>query len=84
MLRGLLENVADPGRSRCWRSRSCGARRPASPGWQMLDEVAAADFAAFEDAQRAAGLPVTPARAAAVTLASTSPSRTCWQEATAP
>ena len=34
MLCGLLENVAGPGRSRCWRSRSCGARRPASPGWQ--------------------------------------------------
>src|SRR5262249_38330501 len=35
---------------------------------EMLDEVAAADFADFEGAQRAAGLPVTPARTA-VTLA---------------
>jgi len=70
MLCGLLENVAGPGRSRLLaisELRCEAARKP----WlaEMLDEVAAADFAAFEDAQRAAGLPVTPARAAAVTLA---------------
>jgi hypothetical protein len=70
MLCGVLENVARPGRSRLLaisELRCEAARKP----WlaEMLDEVAAADFAAFEDAQRAAGLQVTPARAAAVTLA---------------
>ncbi|MFC9758935.1 hypothetical protein [Streptomyces sp. NPDC056921] len=38
---------------------------PAAP----LDAFAAADFAYFEDAQRSAGQPVTPQRAATVTPA---------------
>jgi AcrR family transcriptional regulator len=70
MLCGLLENVAGPGHARLLaisELRCESARKP----WlaQMLDVVAAADFAIFEEAQRTAGLPVTPARAAAVTLA---------------
>jgi DNA-binding transcriptional regulator YbjK len=70
MLCALLENVAGPGRSRLLaisELRCEAARKP----WlaALLDEVAAADFAAFEHAQRAAGLPVTPYRAAVVTLA---------------
>jgi hypothetical protein len=70
MLCGLLGNVAGPGHSRLLAISElrCEAARKL---WlaAMLDEVAAADFAACEDAQRAAGLPVTPARPAAVTLA---------------
>ena len=85
MLFGLLENVAGPGRSRLLAIAELWCEAARKP-WlaEMLDEVAAADFAGFEDAQRAAGLPVTLARAAAVTLASTPPSRTCWQGAPAP
>ncbi|MFB7619748.1 TetR/AcrR family transcriptional regulator [Kitasatospora sp. NPDC056181] len=70
MLRTLLENVAGPGRARMLaylELRAEAARRPALA--VVLDAVAAADFTAFEQAQRAAGLPVTPERAAAVTLA---------------
>jgi DNA-binding transcriptional regulator YbjK len=70
MLCTLLENVAGPGRSRMLaiaELRCEAARKP----WlaALLDEVAAADFADFEHAQRVAGLPVTSHRAAAVTLA---------------
>ncbi|WP_395110959.1 TetR/AcrR family transcriptional regulator [Actinomadura sp. SCN-SB] len=70
MLRALLDNVAGPGRARLLaisELRCEAARKP----WlaAILDEVTAADFIAFEHAQRAAGLPVTPARAAAATLA---------------
>ncbi|WP_119729974.1 TetR/AcrR family transcriptional regulator [Thermomonospora amylolytica] len=70
MLRALLENVAGPGRSRLLaisELQSEAARKP----WlgAILDRVTAADFADFEHAQRAAGLPVTPHRAAILTLA---------------
>jgi DNA-binding transcriptional regulator YbjK len=69
LLCGLLDNVAGPGRARLLaisELRCEAARKP----WlaAILDAVAAADFAIFEEAQRAAGLSVTPARAAAVTL----------------
>ncbi|MCX5208393.1 TetR family transcriptional regulator [Kitasatospora sp. NBC_00240] len=70
MLRALLENVAGPGRARMLaylELRAEATRRPHLAA--LLDTVAIADFTAFEDAQSAAGLPVTPPRAAAVTLA---------------
>lgn len=69
MLRALLENVAGPGRARMLAHlelRAEAARRPGLTA--VLDAVSAADFTAFEHAQRAAGLPVTSQRAAAVTL----------------
>ncbi|MEU9079098.1 TetR/AcrR family transcriptional regulator [Kitasatospora sp. NPDC004745] len=70
MLRGLLENVSGPGRTRMLaylELQAEAARRP----WlsAVLDQIAAADFAGLQHAQRAAGLPVTPLRAATVTLA---------------
>lgn len=70
MLRTLLENVAGPGRTRMLayvELRAEAARRPRLAA--LLDSVAIADFTAFEQAQRAAGLPVTPERSAAVVLA---------------
>ncbi|WP_371494708.1 TetR family transcriptional regulator [Kitasatospora sp. NBC_00374] len=70
MLRALLENVAGPGRARMLaylELRAEAARRPHLSA--LLDTVAIADFTAFERAQAAVGLPVTPQRAAAVTLA---------------
>ncbi len=70
MLRGLLENVAGPGRRRMLAYLELQAEA-ARRSWlsAILDPISAADFAGFEYAQRAAGLPVTPQRAAAVTLA---------------
>ncbi|WP_331768267.1 TetR/AcrR family transcriptional regulator [Embleya sp. NBC_00896] len=70
MLRALLANVAGPGRPRLLaylELQTEAARKP----WlaEILDAIAAADFAGFEHAQRAAGLPVTAPRAATVTLA---------------
>lgn len=70
VLRGLVENVAGPGRARLLaylELQAEAARRP----WlsALLDPIAAGDFAGFETAQRAAGLPVTAQRAAVVTLA---------------
>ncbi|WP_336216311.1 TetR/AcrR family transcriptional regulator [Nonomuraea sp. LPB2021202275-12-8] len=70
VLRALLGDVAGAGRSRLLaylELQAEAARRP----WlaAVLDPIAAADFAGFEAAQRAAGLPVTPQRAATVTLA---------------
>ncbi|MFI5531689.1 TetR/AcrR family transcriptional regulator [Kitasatospora sp. NPDC051853] len=70
LLAGLLRNVAGPGAPRMLaylELQTEAARRP----WlaDILATVVAADFAGFEHAQRAAGLPVTPGRAAAVTLA---------------
>ncbi|WP_441250525.1 TetR/AcrR family transcriptional regulator [Kitasatospora sp. McL0602] len=70
LLRGLLQNVAGPGRPRMLaylELQSEAGRR----SWlsAILDPIAAADFAGFEHAQRTAGLPVTPKRAATVTLA---------------
>jgi len=70
MLRALLENVAGPGRARMLaylELRAEAARRPRLAA--ILDTVAIADFTAFEHAQSAAGLPVTPQGAAVVTLA---------------
>ncbi|MEU9123336.1 TetR/AcrR family transcriptional regulator [Streptomyces sp. NPDC048506] len=70
MFRGLLENVAGPGRSRLLAYLELQAEA-ARKAWlsPILDPIAAADFAGLELAQRAAGLPVTPQRSAAVTLA---------------
>lgn len=70
MAGALLANVAGPGRNRLLaylELQAEAARRP----WlsAILDPIAAADFAGLEAAQRAAGLPVTPQRAATVTLA---------------
>ncbi|MFF0292888.1 TetR/AcrR family transcriptional regulator [Kitasatospora sp. NPDC004614] len=70
MIRGLLENVAGPGRARmlaCLELQAEAARRT----WlsAILDPISAADFALFGHAQRMAGLPVTPQRSATVTLA---------------
>ncbi|MFJ5828504.1 TetR/AcrR family transcriptional regulator [Streptomyces sp. NPDC093089] len=70
MLGGLLRNVAGPGRPRmlAYLELQAEATRRSRLA-AILDPIAAADFAGFEQAQRAAGLPVTPQRAAAVTLA---------------
>ncbi|MGW6391592.1 TetR/AcrR family transcriptional regulator [Streptomyces sp. NPDC055103] len=70
LLGGLLRNVAGPGRARMLAYLELQAEA-ARRGWlaAILDPIAAADFTGFEQAQRAAGLPVTPRRAAAVTLA---------------
>ncbi|MET9706349.1 TetR/AcrR family transcriptional regulator [Streptomyces griseus] len=70
LFRSLLENVAGPGRSRLlavMELQTEATRRP----WlsAILDPMASGDFTGFELAQRAAGLPVTPQRAAVVTLA---------------
>ncbi|MGW2372932.1 TetR/AcrR family transcriptional regulator [Kitasatospora sp. NPDC001683] len=70
MFRGLLANLAGPGRPRMLaflELQTEAARKP----WlsAILDQIATADFTGFERAQRAAGLPVTPQRAASVTLA---------------
>ncbi|CAM5702214.1 hypothetical protein SBADM41S_04563 [Streptomyces badius] len=70
LFRSLLENVAGPGRSRILAVLELQAeatRRPWLSG--ILDPMASGDFEGFELAQRAAGLPVTPQRAAVVTLA---------------
>lgn len=70
LLRGLLENVAGPGRSRLLAYLELQAEAARKP-WlsTILDPIATSDFTGLELAQRAAGLPVTPQRAAAVTLA---------------
>ncbi|MFJ1591794.1 TetR/AcrR family transcriptional regulator [Kitasatospora albolonga] len=70
LFRTLLENVAGPGRPRLLaylELQAEAARRP----WlsALLDPMASGDFAGFEAVQRSAGLPVTPQRAATVTLA---------------
>ncbi|MFW6724824.1 TetR/AcrR family transcriptional regulator [Streptomyces sp. MAR4 CNY-716] len=70
MLRALVDDVAGPGRSRMLaylELQAEAARRP----WlsAILDPIATSDFTGFEQAQRAAGLPVTPERVATVTLA---------------
>jgi DNA-binding transcriptional regulator YbjK len=69
MLCALLENVAGPGRSRLQAFAELQSEASRKP-WlaAILDSVVAADFGVFEQAQRAAGLPVAPHRAAAVTL----------------
>ncbi|MFE6056765.1 TetR/AcrR family transcriptional regulator [Kitasatospora sp. NPDC056446] len=70
MFSGLLANLAGPGRPRMLaylELRTEAARKP--PLSATLDQIATADFTGFELAQRAAGLPVTPQRAASVTLA---------------
>ncbi|WP_326771081.1 TetR/AcrR family transcriptional regulator (plasmid) [Streptomyces sp. NBC_01591] len=70
LFRTLLENVAGPGRPRLLAYLELQAEAARKP-WlsTILDPIAASDFAGFELAQRAAGLPVTPQRAATVTLA---------------
>ncbi|MFE7532341.1 TetR/AcrR family transcriptional regulator [Kitasatospora sp. NPDC057542] len=70
LLSGLLRNVAGPGRPRMLAYLELQAEA-ARRSWlsAILDPIAAADFAGLEQAQRTAGLPVTPQRAAAVTLA---------------
>jgi len=70
MLGALLDNATGPGRTRLLAYLELQAEAARKP-WlaSILDAIAAADFAGFEQAQRAAGLPVTPHRAATVTLA---------------
>ncbi|MFJ9442314.1 TetR/AcrR family transcriptional regulator, partial [Kitasatospora sp. NPDC101235] len=70
MFRALLENVAGPGRPRLLAYLELQAEAARKP-WlsAILDPIAASDFVGLELAQRAAGLPVTPQRAAVVTLA---------------
>jgi DNA-binding transcriptional regulator YbjK len=70
MMSTLLANVAGPGRLRLLAFLEIQAEAARAP-WlaAIVDRITAADFAAFEAAQRAAGLPVTSERAAAFTLA---------------
>jgi DNA-binding transcriptional regulator YbjK len=70
MMGTLLANVAGPGRLRLLAFLELQAEAARAP-WlaAIVDRIAAADFTAFEAAQRAAGLPVTPERSAAFTLA---------------
>jgi DNA-binding transcriptional regulator YbjK len=70
MMRTLLADVAGPGRLRMLAFGQLRAEAARAP-WlaAIVDRITAADFTAFEAAQRAAGLPVTPQRAAAFTLA---------------
>jgi hypothetical protein len=70
MMAGLLTDAAGPGRLRLLAYLELQAEAARTP-WlaAIVDDIAAADFTASEEAQRAAGLPVTPERAAAVTLA---------------
>ncbi|MBB6348142.1 AcrR family transcriptional regulator [Nonomuraea muscovyensis] len=70
MMGALLAEAAGPGRQRLLAYLELHAEAARAP-WlaAILDGIAAADLTAFEEAQRAAGLPVTPERAAAVTLA---------------
>ncbi|MGW7582378.1 TetR/AcrR family transcriptional regulator [Kitasatospora sp. NPDC054768] len=70
MLRGLLENVAGAGRPRMLAYMELQAEA-ARKTWlsAILDQIATTDFTGLELVQRAAGLPVTPQRAAVVTLA---------------
>ncbi|GII94037.1 TetR/AcrR family transcriptional regulator [Sinosporangium siamense] len=69
-LAALLRDVTGPGRPRLLAYQELQAEAARRP-WlsAILDPIAAGDFTAFEQAQRAAGLPVTPERAAVVTLA---------------
>jgi AcrR family transcriptional regulator len=70
MMSALLADVVGPGRLRLLALVELQAEAARAP-WlaDIVDGIAAADFTAFEAAQRAAGLPVTPQRAAAFTLA---------------
>ncbi|MEV0094296.1 TetR/AcrR family transcriptional regulator [Streptomyces sp. NPDC050738] len=70
LLRTLLEHAQGPGRTRVLALLEL-QREATRTAWlaESLDAFSAADFAYFEKAQRSAGLPVTPQRAAAVTLA---------------
>ncbi|MCG8970457.1 TetR/AcrR family transcriptional regulator [Streptomyces sp. CL12-4] len=70
LLRTLLEHARGPGRVRVLALLELQREATRTP-WLAapLDTFAAADFAYFEQAQRNAGLPVTPQRAATVTLA---------------
>ncbi len=89
LFRTLLENVAGPGRPRLLAHlelQAEAARRP----WlaALLGPMASGDSAGFEAAQRSAGPPVTPRRAATVTRAPAIPHplgaarahwrRRCW------
>ncbi|MFI7008361.1 TetR/AcrR family transcriptional regulator [Streptomyces sp. NPDC050145] len=70
LLRTLLEHVVGPGRVRVRALLELQREATRTP-WlaQPLDAFATADFAYFERAQRGAGLPVTPRRAALVIMA---------------
>jgi DNA-binding transcriptional regulator YbjK len=70
MMSALLADAAGPGRLRLLAFAELQAEAPRAPLLAaVVDRITAADFTAFETAQRAAGLPVTPERAAAFTLA---------------
>lgn len=70
LLRGLLEEATGPGRTRVLAYQELHGEAARKP-WlgKVLAEISAADFAAMEQLQRAAGLDVTPRRAAVVTMA---------------
>ncbi|OIV38711.1 TetR family transcriptional regulator [Mangrovactinospora gilvigrisea] len=70
LLQLMLEHAQGPGRVRVLALLEL-QREATRTGWlsEPLDAFAAADFAYFEHAQRGAGLPVTPTRAATVTMA---------------
>jgi DNA-binding transcriptional regulator YbjK len=70
MTSALLTNAAGPGRQRLLAFRELQAEATRAPSLTaIVDRITAADFTAFTAAQQAAGLPVTPQRAAAFTLA---------------
>jgi AcrR family transcriptional regulator len=70
LLTALLTDVAGPGKARMLAYLELQAEAARKP-WlsEVLDPIGASDFPAFEATQRAAGLAVTPERAAVVTLA---------------
>lgn len=70
LLRTVLEHVKGPGRVQTLALLELQLEAARTP-WLAapLDAFVAAGFAYFEQAQRSAGLPVTPQRAATVTLA---------------
>jgi DNA-binding transcriptional regulator YbjK len=70
MMSALLTDAAGPGRQRLLAFLELQAEAARTPGLAaIVDRIADADFTAFTAAQQAAGLPVTPQRAAAFTLA---------------
>jgi DNA-binding transcriptional regulator YbjK len=70
MMGTLLADAAGPGRQRLLAFLELQAEAARVPTLAaIVDRIAAADFAVFTAAQQAAGLPVTPQRAAAFTLA---------------
>jgi len=70
MTAALLADVAGPGRTRLLALTELQAEAVRFPALAtIVDRITAADFTAFEASHKAAGLPVTPQRAAVFTLA---------------